>query len=366
MKKIALYISLFLLLLACNNRETHKQLEIINASLDNVDNECAIFNDFSLVKLETNDSCLLENIVKVDMQDDIYLLSSYGGNIYKFTKEGNFIWSLKRGNGPGELLFATDFYVDYINKSLYVLDNYRDLKIYSFDGKYMESEPLPNLCFLFTKKEDSFLLFDPNLKRKANSNFYVLRNGAIIKEGLQKKGNNRNVSYMPSNVFANYLNDNIYIQHMLSDTIYSYSLQNNILEPIFYIYTNKLSVNAQDIEFPDSHSFYQICKEKNLLPGIAGFSFYNDKIYLTIYYKEHPCYVVYDCKEQKTIVSNLLCKEVPNSIRCVGRNKNGITYCYNIEELSQYCNQGFSINDSLAKLMKSTKIEDNPILITFK
>lgn len=365
MKKIILYISLFLFLLACSTG-TQKQIKEINASLDNVDNDYAVFRDFSLVRLETTDSCLLENIVKVDMQDDIYLLSSYGGKIHKFTKDGHFLWSLKQGNGPGELLFATDFYVDYRNKSLYVLDNYKELKIFSFDGKYVKSEPLSETAFLFTKKDNSFLLFDSNLKRKSDFNFYVSKDGVTVKEGLQKKENNRNVGYMPGNVFADYSDKDIYIQHMLSDTIYSYSLTDNKLKPAFYIYTNNLSVNAQDITFPDSHSFYQVCKEKNLLPGIAGLSFLNDKIYLIMYYDEHPFYVVYDCKEEKSVVSTLLCKGFPNSTRCIGRSKNGITYCYDAEELSQYCDQESPINKSLAKLMESVKMEDNPVLVSFR
>lgn len=367
MKKYIYYIvGLFFLLGSCrNDREFSMKVGTIDASLENIDDNNSVFGNFSLIQLETTDSCLLENIVKVDIQDDIYLLSSYGGKIYKFTKDGRYLWHLKQGNGPGELVFATDFFVDYSNQSIYVLDNYRYLRIYSFDGEYMKTEELPSLAFLFTKKNNSFLCFDPNLKRKSDFNFYVSKEGKIVAEGLRKQDSNRNVGYMPSNVFAFYSDSSIYIQHMLSDTIYSYSLFDGELVPEFFIYTKGLSVNTKHIDFPDSRSFNQICKEKELMPGVAGFSFLKNKIYLIMFYDKRPLYVVYDGDRRKSTVFTSLCKGFPNSIRCVGRNKNGIVYCYDMEELKDYADQGHLLNDNLMTLIKSAKLEDNPILVVF-
>lgn len=47
-------------------------------------------------------------------------------------------------------------------------------------------------------------------------------------EGLRKRDGNRNVGYMPSNVFAFYSDDSVYVQHMLSDTIYFVLYQTNM------------------------------------------------------------------------------------------------------------------------------------------
>ena len=221
MKGVLYLVILLLFMNACDfHKDSSFPIEIIDASLNNIKEEVSVFADYSFIRLETLDTCLLENIVKVDIQGDaVYLLSSYGGKIYKFTGEGRYVWQLKQGNGPGELIFATDFFIDSLNHSVYVLDNYRELKVYSFDGEYMRTEPLPTLAFLFTKKEDSFLCFDPNLKKKSNFNFFVSQNGKIVMEGLRKRDGNRNVGYMPSNVFAFYSDDSVYVQHMLSDTI---------------------------------------------------------------------------------------------------------------------------------------------------
>lgn len=368
MKGVLYLVILLLFMNACDfHKDSSFPIEIVDASLNNIKEEVSVFADYSFIRLETLDTCLLENIVKVDIQGDaVYLLSSYGGKIYKFTGEGRYVWQLKQGNGPGELIFATDFFIDSLNHSVYVLDNYRELKVYSFDGEYMRTEPLPTLAFLFTKKEDSFLCFDPNLKKKSNFNFFVSQNGKIVMEGLRKRDGNRNVGYMPSNVFAFYSDDSVYVQHMLSDTIYFCSLSDKHVCPAYFIKTDGLSVNTYDIDFPDSRSFYQICKEKNYVSGLAGFSLYNNKIYLTMSHEGLPLYVIHDIDTGNSGVFTSLCAGLPNSFHCVGRNTSGIIYCYTMEELMEYASQSTFINKDLKNMIKKSKTEDNPVLIVFK
>ena len=79
----------FLLLLgtlffvACGVKDRADDVNIIEVSIDNVDTDMAAYSDYKFVRLETNDDCFLENIVKAKVVgNDIYLLSSYGGNIY--------------------------------------------------------------------------------------------------------------------------------------------------------------------------------------------------------------------------------------------------------------------------------------------
>jgi len=368
MKSVFYLAVLFLFMNACgSHKEGSFPVGIIDASLNNIKEGVPVFTDYSFIRLETTDTCLLENIVKADIQNDaVYLLSSYGGRVYKFTREGRYVWQLKQGNGPGELVFATDFFVDSLERSVYVLDNYRELKVYSFSGEYVRTDPLPVLAFLFTKKEDSFLCFDPNLKRKSDFNLFVLQDGGIVMEGLRKKDDNRNVGYMPGNVFAFSSDHSVYVQHMLSDTVYSCSLSDRHVRPLYFIKTGGLSVNAHDIVFPDSRSFYQTCKEKNYVPGLSGFSLFDNKIYLTMSHEGFPLYVVHDIKTGDSGVFTSLCAGFPNSFHCVGRNAGGIVYCYTMEELTEYVGQSASVNKELKKMVETSGTEDNPVLIVFK
>lgn len=97
----------------------------------------------------------------------IYVLSLIDPRIFIFSLDGKYINSLKRGNGPGEVLFVSDF--EYRNNNLYVLDNYRSIKQYDSDGNYIaEKYKLDSPYFSFTQVDDDCLwLFDSNINGKA-------------------------------------------------------------------------------------------------------------------------------------------------------------------------------------------------------
>lgn len=368
MRNLFVLFALCLFMSACGfHKGDSSAVKTIDASLGNIKENQSVFTDYSFIRLETTDCCLLENVVKADLQSDaVYLLSSYGGTVYKYTRDGRYVWQLNRGNGPGELVFATDFFVDYQGRSIYVLDNYRELKVYSLEGKYIRTEHLPVLSFLFTRKSDSLLCFDSNLGRKSDFHLFMLQDGEVVMEGLRKRDGSRNVGYMPGNVFAFGQNDVVYIQHMLSDTIYSCSLRDRQVRPAYFIDTDGYSVNSHDIDFPDSRSFYQICKESNYVPGLASFSLWNHQLYLTMSHEGLPLYVVYNQDTGDSGVFTSLCTGFPNSFHCVGRSEEGIVYCYLMEELLEYAGQHISVNEDLKRLMETAGEDDNPVLVVFK
>lgn len=366
MKKSTVWLLLVLFLFSsCENKDRSSSIQTIDATPDKVIANGSVFAQADLIRLETTDSCLLENIVKADLGEDIYVLSSYGGKLYKFDKHGHYLWQLRQGQGPGELVFATDFHVDAATGQVYVLDNYRDLKIYSSEGEYLKTESLPSLAFLFTRIDNATLCFDPNLKKKADFHLYVSQEGEIKHEGLRKKESNRKVGYMPSNVFAKAA-EQVYIQHMLSDTVYAYSPADGLVTPAFYIQTHGLSVNSQELTFPDSRSFYETCKERDLIPGVSGLAYLTGKIYLTLSHHGKPLFVTYDVAQKRSAVYASLCEGFPASTHCVARNENSLVYCYSMDELLVYREQGNTVHAGLATLLETASAEDNPILVVFR
>lgn len=362
MKKIV-YLFCIIFLIGCKTTDSEEKIESIKVSV-NATNSESIFSDYSFIKLETNEECLLENIVKADISENhIYLLSSYGGNIYKFSRDGKFIWKLAKGNGVGELIFPSDFMFDESDTTLLVLDNYRTIKKYSSDGEFIEKEDFKTPAFLFERSDYGYIRFDPNLTTKGNHYLYAYRDSSLVFKGLPIKENVKKVGFMPSNVFVKSNKNNEYfIQHMLSDTIYKYFAVNNEIIPIFYIDTENKSVNTRNIEFKDSRSFHQICQKENLIPGISGLSIIGDNLYMMMYYREKQWYIKYDQKNATTTVTNRLCSGLPNSLRCVSREHDFIAYAFRPEEL--YENK-VDLDDKAISLLKDVKIDDNPILILF-
>lgn len=352
-----------MLLTGCKTNSARENIEKISITLDEIDSE-AVFPDYSYIKLETNEDCLLENITKADISENyIYLLSSFGGNIYKFSKEGDFLWKLNKGNGAGELIFPTDFMFDESSNTLLVLDNYRSVKKYTTDGKFIGKEEFESPAFLFESTEYGYIRFNPNLTTNSSHYIHAYQDSDIIFKGLPIKENVKKVAFMPSNVFVKLdKEDEYYIQHMLSDTIYRYRAVNNEIIPAFYIDTENKSINSQDIEFPDSRSFQQISQKENLIPGVSGLFVLGEKLYLMMYYHEKQWYIVYNQDDNTTTVRNRLCLGLPNSLRCVSRELDFVAYAYRPEELYEAKE---NLGEKATVMLENIKIDDNPILIIF-
>ncbi len=360
---------LFLLLgtlffVACGVKDKVVDVDIIKVSIDNVDTDMAAYSDYKFVKLETNDDCFLENIVKAKIVgSDIYLLSSYGGNIYKYTNDGEFLWKLSKGQGPGDLVFPTDFYFEPSDSVLFVLDNYRVIKKYTKDGCYIENFSMDTPSFLFEVLDEGYMMFNPNLTSKSNNYLSIYKNNSLVYSKFPIHENLKNVSFMPSNVFVKMGNDSYYIQHMLSDTIYCYNAESNEIKPVFYIDTNGKSINSHNIKFSNTRHHDLICEKENLISGIAGLSVLDNKLYMLMYFKEKQWYIVYDKIRKTTITTNKLCHGIPNSLRCVGRGDDFVVFSYRPEELLEHKDK---CSDKATNILMEIKEDDNPILVLLK
>ena len=171
MKKL-FYIIILGCMYSCSSGEKHPDgIEDIFVSLE--DKSLTIdkpaFETFDYVKLEMTSESVIGDVSKVVIGNErIYVLSLIDPRIFIFSLDGKYINSLKRGNGPGEVLFVSDF--EYRNNNLYVLDNYRSIKQYDSDGNYIaEKYKLDSPYLSFTQVDDDCLwLFDSNINGKSN------------------------------------------------------------------------------------------------------------------------------------------------------------------------------------------------------
>ncbi|HJE47839.1 MAG TPA: 6-bladed beta-propeller [Phocaeicola coprophilus] len=105
---------------SCSSGEKHPDvIEDIFVSLE--DKSLTIdkpaFETFDYVKLEMTSESVIGDVSKVVIGNErIYVLSLIDPRIFIFSLDGKYINSLKRGNGPGEVLFVSDF--EYRNNNL--------------------------------------------------------------------------------------------------------------------------------------------------------------------------------------------------------------------------------------------------------
>ncbi len=77
--------------------------------------------------------------VKIDKEENIYILDVRAYKIHKFSKEGKYLLSIgRKGEGPGEFVQASNFSVD-TNGKIYTFDimGYR-LTIFDSNGKFIK------------------------------------------------------------------------------------------------------------------------------------------------------------------------------------------------------------------------------------
>ena len=117
MKEIAIFVLLGIIFFSCTNKNGNSQTEGEVIDFGNLGQAKAskILTNYNFVELETNDSCLIGYIDKIEVyKDKIYIQDSYGSHsILVFTMHGKHIATLSnKGNGPGEFISPDDFFID--------------------------------------------------------------------------------------------------------------------------------------------------------------------------------------------------------------------------------------------------------------
>ena len=106
MKRFDLGICLLLLFFACSCKKNNSNLSYDTFdSLPTVSLE-DVFEPITYIPLQSNDSSIVSNVLKVCMSEDsFYILSVNPYKISKFDREGNFISNISReGRSEGEYL----------------------------------------------------------------------------------------------------------------------------------------------------------------------------------------------------------------------------------------------------------------------
>lgn len=104
------------------------------------------FDDFydlkKVIKLETQDSAILGDVMKVIAVEDRLFISSWNHPaVLVFDREGKYLYKINRqGKGPGEYLTISDLMVTERPREVIVYDRAGALYFYDWDGNYLRTE----------------------------------------------------------------------------------------------------------------------------------------------------------------------------------------------------------------------------------
>ena len=347
----------FILLEACSSKSSESiDIETINIQVSEVIQNTPAFEHFDFIKLEMTPESTLPDIAKVVMHDDkIYILSMFDARVFIFSNTGQYINSLRKGQGPGEVIFVSDMAV--IDNNLYVLDNYRNIHKYDMEGNYISdvfSSEEPYFSFKYT--DFQLILFDPCINKKSDYMLRLISNGRRT-DILSKERTLKNVNFIHYNFY-----NNDYISWPLCDTIYQY--KESSIFPKYVVRFDKK--NFFDIKKSQTYTFDEMCKmnqDKTYCRWICDVMPYDKGLYFAYRY-DKPYFVRYE--DGKINIYSRLAKELPKTINAsVGIDGSKIIYTCRTEDLIAYKSE-IDNNEKLNHtIYNSLNEDDNPLLLIF-
>ena len=154
----------------------------------------SVYEEVSIVKLETTEQSIVGNYSKISIVDDVlYILDDVRSkSLFRFSLDGKFIDKIGNvGQGPGEYTEPTDFYV--LNGYVYIYDEFQNVILrYDKDGNYISSTRIPFLAFQVAQYDTlsyvfrSYNTMNPHFTSLDQCNMWVTDTSFnIIKSGMK-------------------------------------------------------------------------------------------------------------------------------------------------------------------------------------
>jgi len=200
-----------------------------------------LYKSVKIIPLETNESCLIGDIDKIQVIDNYVLImdASIAKSLYVFDREGRFIRKIGSvGQGPGEYVSISDFTVDRENKTVYIEDG-RLPRIHKYDlatGKFIQTITLERSANAGSAYIHHFVHIGGNLYASSvfynhsPNNFMLF---TIDESSGKEKNNFLNVmeySMGFSNVYGNNIPDRSFFSRENGDAIFVRPMMSHIIE----------------------------------------------------------------------------------------------------------------------------------------
>lgn len=346
-----------------------------DSAVENVLSEQDLLSSLKLIKLETNDTCLLGWIRQVTIVEKRIFIRDNKGQLFVFGENGNFLNRIGViGQGPGEYLGITCFYIDKEKHHVGVVDAGAALVTrYNFDGKFLDKfkydsrkiKTFSDICYIGDGKllitlgnspDDIYNYMIVNEKNFSIESIQLPH--LVVGENLQNYGE----------TFVSNAGDNIYVPTLLTDTIYY--LKNGKFVPHMLFESGLPHVTSKEI---NKYGPYFIASEADVKLKENGYSqgiyrlFSTDNILYFIYVKGDKSYgIFWDIKNKKGVVTNSdTRKSILSTInsQLMGSSTNALIRFITAEDIVK--NKEQFIDSDIYKTIDSINEEDNPVIVLY-
>lgn len=250
-------------------------LKVISIDSRRVDhlNWSSVVKSMKLIFLETQDSSLLSEISKIEIDEDKFFIQNKKDKlIYVFDVNGDFQYVIgRKGNGPTEIQNPECFTLNKRKKEVWLINNYSFIYKYNYLGELLSKEPLKLFFKDFIVSNDGSIYF--HASKMLN---YTPKTGEPVCWNLWNQSRNGKAfntyfrydptiypngsTYFDTKTPFSLLEDSIIYHYVFSDTIYSI-LEGNV-SPKYVIDFGKNASSVNLNEIPGEQALNYLLSEK--------------------------------------------------------------------------------------------------------
>ena len=392
MKKSFLYLPILAcVMLSCTGTEKEEQACLKTITVD-TENPITTYEEANLIEevklLPLGNEVPVGDIRKIKIIKDKLILLGYhpSDQIFIFSMHtGKFIKKIdKKGRGPGEYMFASDFYVDEELEHIEILNSsHKQIFKYKLNGDFIKSIKLPYYFNVFSKIKEDYI-FSKTIGKNEIYNKESMYKLFFWNEKSKMKARYFKVPpEKTSNIIA-------VSRPQLQDGYKSLTFQ-PIYTPVIYEINKKLELNPKYcLDFGDAWITDRLAypKKKNEGDDVAlhvikyymnieksgkvfHVNFLEDDRYVLVYYFKGNPRNRYVCLHDKQTGSSQVFK-ANNSNLCLGNEyvayHDGYFVCIKQPfQLKEYLkNNSEILTDKQKSMIEKTEETDNPILMLTK
>jgi hypothetical protein len=299
----------------CAVDKVNKKVELLHLS--------ELVDSIEVVKLETNESCLIGHIKKVSLTEHYIgvLDDGISSREYKlFNRHGRFLCKIGSvGQGAFEYTSLSDVQIDESKKSVFLMRFFHVNEILQYDLNGNPNENIPLGYEMLSKSKfvilkDTLLCFQMPLANKSVFAFTQDMEGHVhssIPATEQMFANNYD-----GEIYVSNNSEKISVFYTGVDTLFQYDAQRNELNPVFYAEFNEPTIHMYR-ELPSHYSIWiyidannsrNILINKTTLKAFY-YELFNDFVDIPVQYYRHDneqLILLYEAEYLKSQIKNKL------------------------------------------------------------
>lgn len=309
---------LILFMFGCKNKDKNNSIDKnTNIATISVDLEKAktydvsqIYETIEWTSLQSDsEESILGEILKLEIHNDRYYIHS-NNSIFIFSKKGEFIKKMNfSGNGPGEYIVLSDFFIDEISNTILIYDSKsKKINIYNEEGEFVNEIETGLDAYSFTKLNNgNFAVYIGSGYYNENTNcrLNILDpNGNILKKFIPIKDNEAKFLHLGDLTNFQAFQKEISFLYSFNDTIYNIS--DNRLKPKYYVDFGNSKVPEDYLErtYSDIRDFLETLKKTDYGFRSIGFFETTNTIASSFMHRNDIIHYYYSKKTGKTKVVN--------------------------------------------------------------